>query len=152
MIHPPLGHPGRLPREEGAGWNGPVVLSLLVTGLGALVGSIGAALLRANGGEWSASVLTPLTALAAATSIYSQFRDRPVGWHRARAARLMVSGAATLLVTGVVLGEPGLTVVSLWAMTGATVGVTALAAGAGSEDEFDSAWVRRPSTLDLKSP
>lgn len=101
------------------------------------MGSTVSAFLESGGVEWAGRVpfLTPLMALVAATSVYGRYRHLTLDWPQARIARALVSTASAMMMAGAGLGEPGLTVIALWAMTGVTVVVTALAAGAGSSSE-----------------
>jgi hypothetical protein len=131
-------------RTRSRRWHGPAAMAVLVTALGALVGSAVSGFLEAAGVGWAGRVplLTPLMALVAATSVYGHYRHLPLDWLQARMARAMVSTAAGILVAAIWLGEAGLAVTALWSMAGVTVIVTALAAGAGSaaDARLDAGW------------
>lgn len=119
-------------------WRAAAGLSLVVTALGTLVGSTLSAFVGTDGlgWQWAEPVLTPLTALVAAASVYGHYRHLPLDWLQARMARVLVFTGGTMMLAAVVLARPAMAGVALWFMTGSTVIVTTLAAGAGASDEI----------------
>lgn len=145
----PTARPFRSPpasTDRSHAWRGAAGLSLVVTALGTLVGSTLSAFLGTGGlgWQWAESVLTPLTALVAAASVYGHYRHLPLDWLQARMARVLVFTGGAMMLAAVILARPAMAGVALWFMMGATVIVTTLAAGAGGSDQIDESlpWAR----------
>lgn len=123
--------------EQHRSWRRPTGLALLGAALGALAGSTVSTALEPSGTQW-VPVITPLTALAAATAVYTAYRHRRLDWLQVRTARGLVLTAGVLMTAAVGMSRPALAVVALWSMTAITVIVTALAAGAGTTGTDES--------------
>lgn len=125
--------------ERNPAWRGAAGLSLVVTSLGTLVGSTVSAFVGTGGlgWQWAEPVLTPLTALIAAASVYGHYRHLPLDWLQTRMARVLVFTGGAMMLAAIILARPAMAGVALWFMVGATVIVTTLAAGAGASDGAD---------------